>query len=132
NDANGLGLAVDAVEALLRRTEGWAAGLQLAGLSLRGHADAAGFITSFTGSHRFVLDYLVEEVLLRHPKAIQDFLLKTSVLDRLCGSLCDALLQDPATDGQRPLEYLERANLFLVPLDDERRWFRYHQLFADS
>ena len=86
---------------------------------------------SFTGSHHFVLDYLVEEVLQQQPESIQTFLLRTSILDRLCGPLCDAVLGSPSASGQETLEYLERANLFIVPLDNERRWYRYHHLFAD-
>ena len=131
NECMGLSLAAGDVAALEDRTEGWAAGLQLAALSLRGQKDAGGFIQAFTGSHHFVLDYLLQEVLQQQPAGVQTFLLRTSVLDRLCGSLCDAVLLDPATDGQATLEYLERANLFIVPLDNERRWYRYHHLFAD-
>jgi LuxR family maltose regulon positive regulatory protein len=119
------------IAALERRTEGWIAGLQLAAISLQGHEDAAGFVRSFTGSHHFVLDYLVEEVLGQQPERIQTFLLRTSILDRLCGPLCDAVVLAPSASGQATLEYLEHANLFLVPLDNERRWYRYHQLFAD-
>src|SRR5438876_3498687 len=100
-------------------------------LSLHGHPDATSFIQSFTGSHHFVLDYLLEEVLQRQPESVQTFLLRTSILDHLCGPLCDAVLRDSAASGQATLEYLERANLFLVPLDSERRWYRYHHLFAD-
>jgi LuxR family maltose regulon positive regulatory protein len=131
NQTMGLDLAAADVAALEARTEGWIAGLQLAALSLQGHGDAAGFIASFTGGHHFVLDYLVEEVLHRQPAGVQAFLLHTSILDRLCGPLCDAVLLDHAAAGQATLEYLARANLFLEPLDDERRWYRYHQLFAD-
>jgi LuxR family maltose regulon positive regulatory protein len=119
----------DAVAALTARTEGWVAGLQLAALSLQGHADPAGFVAAFSGSHRYVLDYLAEEVLERQPEQLHGFLLETSVLDRLCGPLCDAVTGRP--DGQRLLEAIERANLFLVPLDEVRGWYRYHQLFAD-
>src|SRR3712207_1180460 len=125
------------VAALEARTEGWAAGLQLAALSARTHAgaaagpgDVAGFVEAFSGSHRFVLDYLVEEVLDRQPDEVRAFLLDTSVLDQLTGGLCDALTG--RSDGQPMLETLERANLFVVPLDDERRWYRYHQLFAGA
>ena len=118
-----------AVTALVARTEGWAAGLQLATLSLRGQADMAGFVEGFSGSHRYVLDYLTEEVLDRQPNQVRTFLLETSVLERLSGELCDAVTG--RTDGQDLLEQLERANLFLVPLDEQRRWWRYHQLFAD-
>jgi LuxR family maltose regulon positive regulatory protein len=127
----GLNLAADDIVALERRTEGWIAGLQLAALSLQGHHDAASFIKSFTGSHHFVMDYLVEEVLLQQPESVQTFLLRTSILDRLCGPLCDAVVLDPAASGQATLEYLDRANLFIIPLDNERRWYRYHHLFAD-
>jgi LuxR family maltose regulon positive regulatory protein len=125
----GLNLAEDQIAALETRTEGWIAGLQMAALSMRGQEDLSGFIQSFTGSHRFVLDYLLEEVLHQQPKHVQEFLLKTAVLKRLTGPLCDALTDN--SDGQAVLESLERANLFLVPLDNERRWYRYHHLFAD-
>jgi LuxR family maltose regulon positive regulatory protein len=123
------------VAALEARTEGWAAGLQLAALSARTHAvdgseDVAAFVEAFSGSHRFVLDYLVEEVLDRQPDEVRAFLLDTCVLDQLAGGLCDALTG--RSDGQRMLETLERENLFVVALDDERRWYRYHQLFADA
>ncbi|MCX6047986.1 MAG: LuxR C-terminal-related transcriptional regulator [Chloroflexi bacterium] len=131
NQGMGLSLSVADIAALEARTEGWIAGLQLAALSLQGQHDATHFIQSFTGSHHFVLDYLVEEVLERQPASVQTFLLRTSILDRLCGPLCDAVLRDPAADGQATLAYLEHANLFLVPLDNERRWYRYHHLFAD-
>jgi LuxR family maltose regulon positive regulatory protein len=127
----GLRLAADDIAALERRTEGWIAGLQFAAISLQGQQDATSFIQSFTGSHHFVLDYLVEEVLQLQPEPILTFLLRTSILDRLCGPLCDAVVLDPAASGQATLEYLEHANLFIVPLDDERRWYRYHHLFAD-
>src|SRR5437588_1608399 len=131
NQGMGLNLSAEDITALEARTEGWIAGLQLAAISLQGHEDAAGFIRSFTGSHHFVLDYLVEEVRQQQPESIQTFLLRTSILDRLCGSLCDVVLLTPSGTGQATLEYLEHANLFLVPLDDERRWYRYHHLFAD-
>src|SRR2546421_8965240 len=127
----GLNLSAQDIAALETRTEGWIAGLHLAALSLQGQQDITGFITSFTGSHHFVLDYLVEEVLGQQPERVQTFLLRTSILDRLCGPLCDAVLMDPSVSGQETLEYIERANLFLVPLDNERRWYRYHHLFAD-
>ncbi len=127
----GLTLSAEDVAALERRTEGWIAGLQLAAISLQGQHDATRFITSFTGSHHFVVDYLVEEVLRQQSPSVQTFLLHTSILDRLCGSLCDAVVLDPSRPGQETLEYLERANLFVVPLDNERRWYRYHHLFAD-
>ncbi len=131
NQGMGLNLSAEDVTALEARTEGWIVGLQLAAISLQGQQDATGFITSFTGSHHFVLDYLVEEVLQQQPESIQTFLLRTSILDRLCGSLCDVVLLTPSGTGQATLEYLEHANLFLVPLDNERRWYRYHHLFAD-
>ena len=113
--------------------EGWIAGLQLAALSMQGHTsrDVASFIKSFTGSHHFVLDYLVEEVLQQQTESVQTFLLRTSILDRMCGPLCDTVVLDPAVSGQATLEYLERANLFIVPLDHERHWYRYHHLFAE-
>jgi LuxR family maltose regulon positive regulatory protein len=131
NQVMGLALSAEDIAALETRTEGWIAGLQLAALSMQRHQDTAGFIKSFTGSHHFVLDYLVEEVLQQQTENVQAFLLRTSILDRLCGPLCDAVLRDPAVPGQETLEYLEHANLFIVPLDDERRWYRYHHLFAE-
>ena len=160
NQVMGLKLSAQDIATLEARTEGWIAGLQLAALSMQGQQDVAGFIKSFTGSHHFVLDYLVEEVLHRQPASIQTFLLHTSILDRLCGPLCDAVLgkdesramkvedreaslnsptgagdeENSSSFSTQPssliLEYLERANLFIVPLDDERRWYRYHHLFA--
>ncbi|MEQ8676251.1 MAG: LuxR C-terminal-related transcriptional regulator [Aggregatilineales bacterium] len=130
NNAMGLSLAPEDVAALERRTEGWIAGLQLAAISMQGQTDVGQFIQSFTGSHHFVLDYLIEEVLTRQPPHIQDFLLKTSILERLCGPLCVAILQDDE-DALATLEHIRQANLFLIPLDNERKWFRYHHLFAD-
>jgi LuxR family transcriptional regulator, maltose regulon positive regulatory protein len=124
-----LNLPEESVIALEERTEGWATGLQLAALALRGSSNPAQFIQEFSGSHRYVLDYLTEEVLEQLPDDVRSFLLKTSVLNQLCGSLCDALTS--RNDGQRMLEDLEGANLFLMPLDEERRWYRYHHLFAD-
>jgi LuxR family maltose regulon positive regulatory protein len=131
NTTTGMRLAPDDIAALEARTEGWIAGLQLAALSMQGQPDATSFIASFTGTHHFVLDYLVEEVLHRQPASVQTFLLRTSILDRMCGPLCDAVLGDSASSGQATLEYLDRANLFIVPLDNERRWYRYHHLFAN-
>jgi LuxR family maltose regulon positive regulatory protein len=128
-DATGLDLPLASVAALQERTEGWAAGVQLAALSLQGHADPAGFVATFAGSHRYVLDYLTEEVLARQPEQVVRFLLETSVLDRLSGPLCDAVTG--RADSQVMLEAIERANLFLVPLDEVRGWWRYHHLFAD-
>jgi LuxR family maltose regulon positive regulatory protein len=129
NQVMGLNLSRDDVAALEVHTEGWIAGLQLAALSMQGRDDLPDFIAAFTGSHRFILDYLTDEVLERRPKGTQNFLLQTSILDRLCGPLCDALSGD--SGGQTTLERLEQANLFIVPLDDHRRWYRYHQLFAE-
>ena len=127
----GLNLSEENITALKDRTEGWIAGLQMAAISMQGHQDTAGFIQSFTGSHRFVLDYLLEEVLQRQSAEVQAFLLNTSILDRMCGSLCDAVLLDPSIPGQATLETIERANLFVISLDNERRWYRYHHLFGD-
>lgn len=127
----GLDLSAENIAALEARTEGWIAGLQLAAISMQGRTDVAGFISSFTGSHRFVIDYLVEEVLRQQSDDTQAFLLRTSILERMCGPLCDALAPLPSADGQDTLESLERANLFIVPLDDERRWYRYHHLFGE-
>jgi LuxR family transcriptional regulator, maltose regulon positive regulatory protein len=118
-----------AIAALADRTEGWVAGLQLASLSLQGRTDIAAFVAGFSGSHRYVLDYLAEEVLARQPEHLVGFLLETSVLERLSGPLCDAVCG--RTDSQRLLEHVERANLFLLPLDEVRGWWRYHHLFAD-
>ncbi|HEX7431190.1 MAG TPA: LuxR C-terminal-related transcriptional regulator, partial [Candidatus Limnocylindrales bacterium] len=126
-----LDLSAEQIAALEARTEGWIAGLQLAAISLQGRSDAAGFIESFAGSNRFVLDYQLEEVLQRQPDAVRAFLFRTSILERLCGALCDAVLLDASASSQETLEYLERANLFIVPLDTERRWYRYHHLFAE-
>jgi len=117
------------VAALAARTEGWAAGLQLAALSLRGHEDAAAFVAAFTGSHRYVLDYLAEEVLERQGEQLRMFLLETSVLDRLSGPLCNAVTGGEGS--QALLEDAERSGLFLIPLDEVRGWWRYHHLFAD-
>jgi LuxR family transcriptional regulator, maltose regulon positive regulatory protein len=129
NEAMGLHLTEPDVEALAGRTEGWIAALQLAALSMQGRDDARDFIAGFAGDDRYVVDYLVEEVVQRQPAAVQDFLLRTSVLSRLSGPLCDAVAD--ATGGRAMLQTLERDNLFLVPLDDQRRWYRYHHLFAD-
>ena len=154
NDRMGLHLSFAEVMALETHTEGWIAGLQLVALSLQGHADKADILQTFSGGHRYVLDYLVEEVLDRQPKAVQEFLYRTSILERLCGPLCDfvmgfspwvaadsAALERPLTydRGDRPpldtsqaiLEHLFQANLFTIPLDDEGHWYRYHQLFAE-
>ena len=129
NSAMAVELSPGQIAALEARTEGWIAGLQMAAISLRGHQDPAQFIQSFTGSNRFVQDFLLEEVLHRQTPQVQNFLLRTSVLDQLCVPLCDAVMQN--SDGHNILGYIERANLFIVPLDTERRWFRYHHLFAE-
>ena len=127
----GLQLTPAEITALEARTEGWAAGLQLAALSVQGQDDRSTFIQTFSGSHRYVLDYLVEEVLEQQPTHIQRFLLHTSILDRLCAPLCDAVLRDPSSPGQETLEELEQANLFIIPLDNNRNWYRYHHLFGE-
>ncbi len=146
----GLALAPEQVAALEQRTEGWIAGLQLAALSAQRRSDLHDFITAFAGSHRYIVDYLAEEVLNRQPEPVRDFLLRTSILKRLCGELCDAVTDEQRRTnaeaqmaGDAPvlssvlrpssavLEDLDRANLFLIPLDDERRWYRYHHLFGD-
>ncbi|HEX6269169.1 MAG TPA: hypothetical protein VFZ43_02950, partial [Anaerolineales bacterium] len=129
NEVMGLKLTPDDIVALEMRTEGWVAGLQLAALSMQGRDDVSGFIDAFSGSNRHVLSYLVEEVLEQHPNGTLDFLLQTSILDRLCGSLCDAVTGQ--TEGQATLEKLEKANFFLLPLDEQGTWYRYHHLFAE-
>jgi LuxR family maltose regulon positive regulatory protein len=147
-----LGLSAEACAALDSRTEGWVAGLQLAALAMRGRGDLEQFVAAFTGSNRYVVDYLIEEVFARQPAHIQTFLLRTAILDRMCGSLCDAVLGvgswelgnegSKATNPQPPtpnsqsysqliLDELELRNLFILPLDDVRQWYRYHQLFAE-
>jgi LuxR family maltose regulon positive regulatory protein len=135
NQVMGLALSEEDIAALETRTEGWIAGLQLAAISMQGREDVTGVIQSFTGSQRYVLDYLVEEVLEQQSESIQTFLLQTSILNRLTGSLCDAVCSVGTVtgqdNGQTTLEILENANLFIVPLDGERRWYRYHHLFAD-
>jgi LuxR family maltose regulon positive regulatory protein len=145
NQVMGLSLSAEEVTALETRTEGWIAGLQMAALSMQGRADTGSFIQAFTGSHHFILDYLIEEVLQRQPERVRSFLVQTSILDRLSGPLCDAVrfggAKSPSSyegtavtgqeDGRGMLEALERGNLFVVPLDDRRQWYRYHHLFAD-
>ena len=129
NHTMGLELSTEDIAVLETRTEGWIAGLQLAAISIQGREDAANLIKSFTGSHRLVLDYLIEEVLSQQAESVQDFLLQTSILNRLNGLLCDALTgQD---DGQATLEMLDHSNLFIVALDEKRRWYRFHHLFSD-
>jgi len=129
NEVMGLELSVEDLATLEERTEGWIAGLQLAALSMQDREDVSGFINAFSGSYRDVLDYLAEEVLARQPERVRDFMLRTSILDHLTGSLCDALTG--RSDGQGMLERLERDNLFVFALDEERRWYRYHHLFAE-
>lgn len=129
NEIMELHLSEEDIKALEKRTEGWIAGLQLAAISMQDQENVTAFIDTFTGSHRLVLDYLIEEVLERQSENDQEFLLKTSVLDKLNGSLCDALTD--REDSQQQLERLEKANLFVIPLDSERIWYRYHHLFAD-
>ncbi|HSF81310.1 MAG TPA: LuxR C-terminal-related transcriptional regulator [Anaerolineales bacterium] len=142
----GIQLAADEMQALARRTEGWIAGLQLAAVSMQDRDDLSRFIREFTGSNRYILDYLVEEVLQRQPGEIYKFLLNTSILERLTASLCDSLIQDlpegdivpgepvesgePVHSAHHILDYLDRSNLFLIPLDDRREWYRYHRLFS--
>jgi len=130
NQVMGLGLSQEAVAALEARTEGWIAGLQVAAMAMQGRDDLSGFVAAFTGSHRYILSYLVEEVLQRQPEHTRIFLLQTAILDRLNGSLCDAVAD--RSGSQETLELLEDTNLFIVPLDDERRWYRYHRLFSDA
>ena len=141
NQVMGLSLTAADVAALESRTEGWIAGLQLAALAMRDHNDHSGFIHTFSGSNRYIVDYLAAEVFACQPAHIQTFLLRTSILDRMCSPLCDALLElempdwglaaDNLHSSQRLLEELEHANLFVVPLDDHRHWYRYHHLFAE-
>jgi LuxR family maltose regulon positive regulatory protein len=129
NEVMGLDLRPEAVNALETRTEGWIAALQLAALSMQGRDDVASFIAGFTGNDRYIVDYLVDEVLARQPDEVRSFLLRTSILDRLSGPLCDAVTG--SAGGKAMLERLERANLLVIPLDDRRQWYRYHHLFAD-
>jgi LuxR family maltose regulon positive regulatory protein len=124
-----LDLSIQEIAALEERTEGWIAGLQMAALSLQGRENVREFIDAFAGSNRYIFDYLIEEVFARQPAEVQDFLLKTSILVHLSAPLCDAMLK--RTDSRKMLHELEKANLFLIPLDDERQWYRYHHLFRD-
>jgi LuxR family maltose regulon positive regulatory protein len=135
NQTMGLSLTTEAAAMLETRTEGWIAGLQLAALALQECQDTDVFIEAFSGSHRYVIDYLVDEVLRCQSSQVQAFLIQTSILERLCAPLCEAIIRaepDTQIDGQAMLAFLEQVNLFLIPLDDERRWYRYHRLFADS
>lgn len=136
NRVMGLDLSKQSIAALERRTEGWIAGLQMAAVSMRNRDDVTGFVRAFTGSHYYILDYLGDEVLRQQPEEVREFLLRTGILARLNASLCSALMEDTAcgdarVDSQAILEYLERSNLFVVPLDSKRGWYRYHHLFAD-
>lgn len=125
-------LTASQVATLQNKTEGWVAGLQLATLSLQGAANSASLIDSFKGNQQHILDYLVEEVLERQPQSLQSFLLRTSILEQMCASLCEAVVGDTTMNGATTLEQLERLNLFMVPLDQDRTWYRYHHLFAES
>ena len=129
NQVMSLNLSAEDVSSLETRTEGWIAGLQLAALSMQGHTDVARFVQEFAGDHRYIVDYLVGEVLQRQPEPVRNFLLQTSILDRLNGPLCDAVTGQPG--GSARLDTLQRGNFFLTPLDDRRYWYRYHRLFAD-
>lgn len=133
NQVMGLNLSAEDIAALEARTEGWVARLQLAALSMQGHAsrDTTEFIRSFSEANQFVLDYLLEEVLKKQPEALQGFLLSTSILNRLNASLCNAVTQSENASVQETLETLDRNNLFVIALDSERRWYRYHHLFRD-
>jgi LuxR family transcriptional regulator, maltose regulon positive regulatory protein len=126
----GMQLPTDIIQDATIKTEGWLVGLHLLGLSLQGYPDPADLLDEVSGSQRYILDYLMEEVLRRQPPSVQTFLLHTSLLERLSAPLCDAVLQQ--TDSQEILEFLERANVFVVPLDGQRRWYRYHALFAEA
>ncbi len=129
-----LSLSTSDISAIETRTEGWIAGLQLAGLAMQTENDLQRFIAEFSGSHAYIMDYLTEEVLRGQPETVRSFLLQTSILDRMCGPLCEAVV-NPATseaiDGQAMMEAIERNHLFVTPLDSERRWYRYHHLFRE-
>jgi LuxR family transcriptional regulator, maltose regulon positive regulatory protein len=129
NQVMGLNLLAEDVATLEDRTEGWIAGLQLAALSMRGHQDVPGFIRAFAGDNRYIVDYLVEEVLKHQPESVRNFLLQTAILNRLNGPLCDAVTGQ--VGGKARLETLQRGNFFIIPLDDKQHWYRYHHLFAD-
>ena len=129
NQVMDLDLSAEEVAILETRTEGWIAGLQLAALSMHTHQDVSGFIRAFAGNHRYIMDYLVEEVLNRQPQPVRNFLLQTAILDRMNGPLCDAVTGQQG--GSARLEALQRGNFFVIPLDDHRHWYRYHHLFAE-
>ncbi|ESA35297.1 atp-dependent transcriptional regulator [Leptolyngbya sp. Heron Island J] len=128
----GIEISAADVAVLEQRTEGWIAGLQLAALSMQGRDDISGFVAAFSGDDRYIVDYLIEEVLQRQSKKVRHFLLQTSILERLSGSLCDAVFGNTGSpSSQNVLVDLERRNLFVIPLDNKRQWYRYHHLFAD-
>ncbi len=129
NDLLGFDLSAEGIAALETRTEGWIASLKLAALSMQGRDDWQEFITKFSGSNRYIIDYLVDEVMARQPEEVQTFLRRTSILERFCAPLCEYVIDDPGASNV--LDYIERANLCLIPLDDHREWYRYHHLFAD-
>jgi LuxR family maltose regulon positive regulatory protein len=129
NESLNLGLSAKDIHLLETRTEGWIAGLQLAALSLQGRKDLSGFIKGFKGDNRYIADYLTEAVLSRQPEHLRNFLQHTSILGRLSGPLCDAVTRQDSS--RQMLNALEKANQFVIPLDDERCWYRYHHLFAD-
>jgi LuxR family maltose regulon positive regulatory protein len=131
NDVMRLELSAEDIKALETRTEGWAVGLQMAAILLKDSPDRASLIQTFSGSHRYILDYLIQEVLDRQPEHVRGFLLKTSILDRFCSELCDTVTGQSPEPAIGILDYLERSNLFLIPLDQDRHWYRYHHLFAD-
>ncbi len=136
NGLMGFNLSPQEISALCIRTEGWIAGLQLASLSMQGCQDVPGFVATFSGSHHYIVDYLTDEVLQQQDALTRSFLLQTSILSRMCSSLCDSLVEAEGgkrlPDGKSILESLEKKNLFIIPLDEERRWYRYHRLFADA
>jgi LuxR family maltose regulon positive regulatory protein len=129
NDLSGLDLSTEDISALLTRTEGWITGLQLAALSMQGRQDKGEFVATFSGSHHYIIDYLVDEVVTRQSDEVRSFLYRTSILNRFCAPLSDTVLG--ISDSNRRIHYIDEANLFLVPLDDERKWYRYHHLFAE-
>ncbi|UCF28526.1 MAG: hypothetical protein JSW42_02240, partial [Chloroflexota bacterium] len=129
NDLSGLDLSVEDISALLARTEGWITGLQLAALSMQGREDKSEFVATFSGSHHYIIDYLIDEVVARQSDEVRSFLYRTSILERFCTPICNAVLG--ISDSKRIIDYIDEANLFLVPLDDERQWYRYHHLFAE-
>jgi ATP/maltotriose-dependent transcriptional regulator MalT len=128
--AMGIALTSEESQEVEDRTEGWIAGLQLVAISMRGHTDTTAILRELHGSQRYILDYLTDEVLRQQPTTLHTFLLRTSILERLCASSCDSVLQQ--TGSQQLLEQLEQANLFVVPLDERRQWYRYHALFAEA